>query len=259
MRLGTFLELVEETGGLTREEAERAVQATLRTLGERITRGEADDVAAFLPRELRKVLVSVPEPAEAFGLGEFLRRVAEREGVDRQTAQRHAEAVFVALGHAVAPGELRDMVAQLPKDFEPLLKAANAGREHALPRDPLVARVAQLTSLDEPEASRAVEAVLEALAIRISSGEVRDLMERLPAAVMPALERGMAQSPNASRMSLEEFLDLVAEREGVGREEAQRHARAVFAALRELVPGKEIYDVESELPREYAPLFSNVI
>jgi uncharacterized protein (DUF2267 family) len=60
-------------------------------------------------------------------------------------------------------------------------------------------------------------------------------------------------------MSLAEFLARVAKLEGVDRAEAERHARAVFAALRELLPSKEIYDVESELPREYAPLLSNVV
>jgi uncharacterized protein (DUF2267 family) len=60
-------------------------------------------------------------------------------------------------------------------------------------------------------------------------------------------------------MSLEEFLTRVATREGVDHEEAKRHARAVFAALRQFVPGKEIHDVESELPAEYAPLFSGVL
>jgi hypothetical protein len=33
----------------------------------------------------------------------------------------------------------------------------------------------------------------------------------------------------------------------------------VFAALSELKPGKEIHDVESELPAEYAPLFSGTV
>jgi uncharacterized protein (DUF2267 family) len=258
MHLEAFLDLVQTAGGLTREEADRATQATLRTLGERITRGEADDLAAFLPRELRGVLASGPEPAEAFGLDEFLRRIAEREGVDAATARRDAEAVFEALGQTVAPKELRDLVAQLPHDFQPLLATANLRREQARD-DPLVRRVAQLTSLDLPAARRAVEAVLEVLAIRISSGEVEDLMERLPADLRPALAHGLAQSKQARRMSLEEFLDLVAERAGVGREDAERYARAVFAALRELVPSKEIYDVESELPGEYAPLFSNVL
>lgn len=34
---------------------------------------------------------------------------------------------------------------------------------------------------------------------------------------------------------------------------------AVFAALGEVISSKEIHDVESELPKEYAPLFSSVV
>jgi uncharacterized protein (DUF2267 family) len=60
-------------------------------------------------------------------------------------------------------------------------------------------------------------------------------------------------------MSLDEFLDRVAIAEGVDREEAERHARAVFAALREFVPRKEIHDVESELPAEYAPPLAGIV
>jgi uncharacterized protein (DUF2267 family) len=260
MGQATFLEAVEQTAGVSREEAERAVRATLRTLAERITRGEADDIAACLPREFRALLTSVPEPAESFGLDEFVRRVADLEGVDEATASRHVEAVFRALGQAVTPSELRDMAAQLSRDFDPLLKAARIDREpERAPADPLVRRVAEIASVDPPAARRAVEAALETLAVRISEGEVEDLMDRVPDDLIPALVRGLAESRQATRMPLGEFLDRVAEREGVEHEEAERHARAVFAALRQFVPGKEIHDVESELPAEYAPLFSGVI
>jgi uncharacterized protein (DUF2267 family) len=259
MRLATFMDVVEETAGITLEEAERAVHASLRTLAERITGGEADDIAAFLPRELRADLRSAPEPAEPFSLGEFVRRVAEREGVDEDTAYSHALAVFTALGQAVAPNELRDMAAQLPRDFEPLLEAAQVGRRQVPSHEPLVMRVARFASLDPPSARRAAEAVLEALALRISGGEVLDLIDKLPADLIAPLERGLAESQRAQRMSLDEFLDRVATAEGVDREDAERHARAVFAALREFVPQKEIHDVESELPAEYAPLLSGIV
>ncbi|HWE09509.1 MAG TPA: DUF2267 domain-containing protein [Solirubrobacteraceae bacterium] len=259
MRLATFSDIVREAAGIPLEQAEQAASATLKTLAERISGGEADDIAAFIPRELRGVLTSVPEPAEPFGLDEFVRRVAEREGVDEATARRHAEAVFVALGQAVAPGELRDMAAQLPREYEPLLEAAQVGRRAAPEEDPLVTGVAHLASLDPPMARRAVEAVLETLAVRISEGEVEDLMERLPVDLTPALERGLLESRRPRRMSLDEFLERVAGAEGVDRDEAGRHARAVFAALRALVSGKEIHDVESELPAEYAPLFSGIV
>jgi uncharacterized protein (DUF2267 family) len=122
-----------------------------------------------------------------------------------------------------------------------------------------VARVAQLASLEPERARPAVEAVLETLAVRISEGEVEDLIDRLPADLVPALERGLVESRRPLRMSLDEFLERVARLEGVDRGEAERHARAVFAALRELVPDKEIHDVESELPAEYAPLLSGIV
>ncbi|HEY2656336.1 MAG TPA: DUF2267 domain-containing protein [Solirubrobacteraceae bacterium] len=258
MREETFLQVVEREAGITRDEARKAARATLRTLGQRITRGEARDIAAFLTGDLREILMSASERAERFGLDQFVRRVAELEGVDEATAYRHVQAVFVALGEAVAPGELRDMAAQLPKEFDPLLAAARSGGQ-SVRQDPLVMSVAQLVSLAPVQARRAVEAVLETLAVRISDGEVEDLMERLPAALRPSLEHGLSQSRRATRMSLDQFLDRVAKLEGVSREEAERHARAVFVTLRKLVPNKEIYDLESELPRDYASLFSGVI
>lgn len=255
MRYATFIDTVADSAGITPEEAGRVVVATLSTLAERITRGEAEDIAAFLPRELRPLLTSAPEPAEPFGLDEFVRRVAEREGVDEATAYRHVHAVFVALGVTVARGELRDMASQLSSDFEPLLEAARVDREEPRP-DPVVGRVAQLAQLGYAEARHATETVLELLAVRISDGEVEDLMEKLPPDLIPALERGLAESRKATRMPLDEFVARVADREGVNRDEALLRAKAVFAALREILPDKEFYDMSSELPGEYAPLLA---
>jgi uncharacterized protein (DUF2267 family) len=93
------------------------------------------------------------------------------------------------------------MGAQLPKEFEPLLDVARVPRDPETLRDPLVVRVAELASLEPAAAGRAVEAVLETLAVRISEGEVEDLMKRLPADLLPALERGLAQSSRATKMS----------------------------------------------------------
>jgi uncharacterized protein (DUF2267 family) len=256
MRKGDFLRLVEDSAGITREQAEQAIRATLTTLAERITRGQAEDIAAFLPREFQGFLTSAPEPAEPFGLDEFLRRVAERERVDQLDVYKHVHAVFAALGQAVGQEELDDMAAQLSSDFEPLVDAALSDVRELPPLDPLVRRVAQLASLDPGAARRVTESVLEVLAIRISDGEVEDLMERLPPDLRPALERGLARSRKATRMSLAEFLTLVARRDGVNRDEAERRARAVFTALRELLPDKEFYDVSAELPGEYALLLS---
>jgi hypothetical protein len=59
---------------------------------------------SLLSKELRGAVTSVPEPAESFGLDEFVRRAAEREHVDRDTAYDNLRAVLPALAQVVAPG-----------------------------------------------------------------------------------------------------------------------------------------------------------
>jgi uncharacterized protein (DUF2267 family) len=97
VREEAFLELVERAAGITRQEARDAVRATLLTLAQRITRGEAENVAVFVPGEFWELLASGPETAERFSVDEFVRRVARHEGVDGSTAVRHVRSVFTAL------------------------------------------------------------------------------------------------------------------------------------------------------------------
>jgi Uncharacterized conserved protein (DUF2267) len=63
-----FIALVEGEGDVSREEADRAVQATLRTLAERLSGGEVADIARQLPQELRPWL-SDGAKAEPFDQG----------------------------------------------------------------------------------------------------------------------------------------------------------------------------------------------
>ena len=94
--------------------------------------------------------------------------------------------------------------------------------------------------------------MLETLAERIAGGETDDLAEQLPEELRPSLQRGRQRSGGkAQRMSLDEFIARVAEREGVTWEQALEHARAVFATLRETLSDKEFSDLLSELPRGY--------
>jgi uncharacterized protein (DUF2267 family) len=256
MRYASLLTIVERAAGLDPPTAERATEATLRTLAERITGGEAEDIAAFLPTQMRPWMLSSPGKAEPFDRREFVRRVAEREGVDPGSAEEHIRAVFRMLGFAVAPGELRDMAAQLPKDFEDWLEDAGLGRRRAMASDDLVGRVAELLGSDRGTAQSAVEAVLYLLGVRISAGEVEDFAGELPGNVRDWLERGMAERRAATPMSEQEFVARVAEREGVTPEEAERHAHAVFQALREAIDPKEFSDMAAQLSRDYAPLLA---
>ena len=119
----TFLELIARAG-ITRDEAREAARATVRTLAERISAGEAMDLAAFLPGEFREILESAQQTAEPFVANEFVHRVAAREGSDGETAIRHVRAVFGALGQAVSLDALSNLAAQLSRDFDPLLEVA---------------------------------------------------------------------------------------------------------------------------------------
>jgi uncharacterized protein (DUF2267 family) len=255
-----FIAGVEHEAGIPRDEAERAVEATLTTLAERISGGEARDIAKQLAPDLRPLLTD-EDQAEPFGYKEFLRRVAEREGVPPGVAERDARAVFAELGRAVTHDEIADMASELPREFAPLVTAAESvpgppgARVGTVSFDDFVYRVARRAGLDTDGARRASEAVLEALADRISGGEVDDLVTRLPAQFRPALERGKLRSHGVARpMSLDEFLQRIADLEGTTPNQAKEHARAVFATLRQTVGEKEFRDVAAQLPKEYAGL-----
>jgi uncharacterized protein (DUF2267 family) len=256
----TFIAVVEHDAGVPREAAERAVRATLHTLAERLSGGEAEDIAEELPPELARFMHD-GNKAEPFGVDEFIRRIAEREGVLPEQAVTHARAVFAALGRTLTPDELHDMTSELPRDFGDLLAVAIEAQAKARRGVPAISagdfyqRVADRAGLDLAAARRATDAVLEALAVRISGGQVDDLEEQLPPELRVQLERGKVESHRrAEKLSLPDFLSLIAEREGVSKEEAREHARAVFATLHEVVPEKEFRDTLAQLPDEYRPI-----
>jgi uncharacterized protein (DUF2267 family) len=119
---GDFLRRVQHLGELgSREEAETATRLTLSALGERISGGQAADLAAALPGELRPCLEQTAEPAQAFGIEEFLRRIADPQQTDPQTARRQAKAVLRAVREYTPGKEIADTVAQLPPDLASLL------------------------------------------------------------------------------------------------------------------------------------------
>ena len=105
-----------------RRAAENAITAALETLNERIIGGEARDLAAQLPKEIQPALRLKAEEAEGFSLEELYQRVAEREGVDIETARIDASAVMRVIREAVTPGELDNLMVQLPEDFNTLLR-----------------------------------------------------------------------------------------------------------------------------------------
>jgi putative intracellular protease/amidase/uncharacterized protein (DUF2267 family) len=111
-----FAKDVAEAAGIGGEDVERAIEATLVTLGERISDGEADDLARHLPDSLGRLILQ-PGPAQPIDAREFFRRLAEREGTDPETAERHARAVVAALARRAGSKEFHDMLSQLPMEL----------------------------------------------------------------------------------------------------------------------------------------------
>jgi RND superfamily putative drug exporter len=111
-----FLALVGGRTGLTHSQAERATDAALVTLSERITPRETQVLATGLPRALRGSVLAPAGGTEDFDAGEFVRRVGRREGVDEHDAAAHAQAVLATLAEAV-PGDLDYVKAQLSPDY----------------------------------------------------------------------------------------------------------------------------------------------
>lgn len=127
MKCDDFLRMVRSRAGLkSKDEAMNATRATLEVLSQRLFGGEAHDLASQLPSEFQPFLQQV-QYTDSFDLDEFFRRVSEREGVDLPTAARHARAVVSVLLTAVSPGEMEDVLSQLPDSYDPLFQLGFEG------------------------------------------------------------------------------------------------------------------------------------
>jgi uncharacterized protein (DUF2267 family) len=116
----TFTRTAAERAGLPEPSVERIEHATLWTLADRITGGEARDLAARLPDEFKDDLEKPREEAEAFDVAEFVRRVAQRGKVPPEEARLGATAVLITVRDAAAD-EFRDVLSQLPQEYRELV------------------------------------------------------------------------------------------------------------------------------------------
>lgn len=124
-------ETIRERGALESTEAARdAARATLETLGERITKGEAEVLAEGLPDELAGAVAGPGGEAEAFDAEEFVDRVSDREeAADPEAAVRHVEATLETIGDRSNRSEWRDVRRQLPDEYASLYEVGTGGVE----------------------------------------------------------------------------------------------------------------------------------
>ena len=101
-------------------EAERITRGVLSTLAKAVSKGELDQLAVGLPRELRDEFDNAGHPASIDRLG-FLDRVGGySSSVEGDVVEQQARAVLSTVAGWAPLGEVGDTIAQLPSDLREL-------------------------------------------------------------------------------------------------------------------------------------------
>jgi uncharacterized protein (DUF2267 family) len=117
MHYQEFISAVAERAGVPIDRAEALTRATLETLAERVTGGEAGNLASQLPKDLQAALAPSDQAAERFDQREFVQRVGRRAGASDLEADAGVRAVFKTLREAVTGREYQHLLAQLPSKY----------------------------------------------------------------------------------------------------------------------------------------------
>jgi uncharacterized protein (DUF2267 family) len=119
-------------------------------------------------------------------------------------------------------------------------------------REQFIQRVQWVGHFDSRrQAEKSIRAVLEALARRLTEKEAGHLWHALP----PGIEVSVKHERGHEKFGLDEFLDVVAENESTPFQDALHHAHAVLGVLQENLPEKELKEMLSTLPQDYADFF----
>ncbi|HEV8641962.1 MAG TPA: DUF2267 domain-containing protein [Methylomirabilota bacterium] len=126
----TFYQTVmDASSDRRRAEAKRATAAVFHALRDRLTREEAAQLAAQLPRELKEIWRAGERAGRTpvkMHREEFYQRVKEAGLPSIREARWMTLAVFGALKEQLSPGEAEDVLAQLPKDLKEVWAEAQA-------------------------------------------------------------------------------------------------------------------------------------
>ena len=134
MEYREFVNHVQERAELdSPEEAIAAIEATLGTLGELLSKAERDDLASQLPKSLKECLYRwIERPGGSarphrFNLEDFYHRVSARSGTGYPAAVKHSLTVMSVLQQAVSEGEIADILHELPDEYEELVTGKPKG------------------------------------------------------------------------------------------------------------------------------------
>src|SRR5215203_3748982 len=114
-----LLEQVQMAGALDRATAEGVRLATVVTLAEPMSHQELGRLGARLPAELQLAMRAGSPGCQPFDADEFVRRVAQRVGMEPQTVWTQVRAVLGTLEREVA--EMAAVRVRLPREFDALM------------------------------------------------------------------------------------------------------------------------------------------
>lgn len=244
-----FTETVRREADLdTEAEAERAVEAALAVLGDRVTDGEAEDLAARLPDGPAGTLHdAATDEASSFDAEEFADRVADRLDRNRNEVWPLTRAVGAAVRES-APDEFERARDQLPDGYD---RAFDPGE--TVDADAFRDRVRDELGDGEVDVVALIDATLHTLGERLSGRKAADLATYLPTPIDDAPTPGAEGDPEA--FPPEEFVDRVADRTDSDEETAREGIRAVGRVLAAALGDREARKVGQQLPDEYGSLF----
>ncbi|MFC7213726.1 DUF2267 domain-containing protein [Saliphagus sp. GCM10025334] len=135
MQEDEFYAHVQEVSHLeTTDRAQAASEAVLATLGEALTGGEAEDVAAQLPGELARILEDADHDGTGCERDEFMNRVREHvrdRDIEADDAERFTEAVTDVIAVTLTNDEVEDLNGQLDAEIQPLFENVDVDPEWA--------------------------------------------------------------------------------------------------------------------------------
>lgn len=124
MQTTEFIQTVRERADYADDDQARgAAQATLTTLGQMKLKGEIDDTADQLPREMAELLFNADAEPEKYSAAQFVERVrAALELNSTEDAANAVRAVLSTLADALTPGQMGDLMGQLPDQYAAFMR-----------------------------------------------------------------------------------------------------------------------------------------
>lgn len=106
---------VQQYSGFSDAESKDALECMVENLAVRLDEHDRKDFANQLPEELQNIALTVISTEENTKQEDIVVRFMELQGVDEPRAKMQIMAAWNALRQAIAPSELDDMRAHLPR------------------------------------------------------------------------------------------------------------------------------------------------